>query len=254
MNTKIVFENHFSARVVEVLFPDGLNIKTEQDLLYIKNEWVKNLKSWHSPYTCLFDCSNFQINKELIPQFNKMIQFFSNFFMRKIIGFCESSSELPELNFEIIVGYDNAKAKTNLVKDKFAKKDLENFRSRILIDNDFNAHVIEVQFAIDTEINTKEDIGVLKDKLKNNLRQWHSPYSILINCVNCSFSQEAAEEFKIIEKFLKTFFCKQIIGYAPKVSKELYPFQTYRSRHLAAAELENNGLQSGAIANCSTRK
>ena len=57
-----------------------------------------------------------------------------------------------------------------------------------------------------------------------------------------------------MEKFLKSFFCKRIIGYAPKISKESYPFETFRSRHLAAAQLEHEGLQSGNVANCSTKK
>ncbi|MES2614205.1 MAG: hypothetical protein V4591_02195 [Bdellovibrionota bacterium] len=254
MTPQIVFENHFSARVVEIFFPEGFSIASEQDLVYLKEQWTKNLKSWHSPYTCLFDLRNFSIVPEMQGSFDKTVQFFSNFFMRKIIGFCDENSCPPKVNFEVIVGYDKAVLQTGLAKGAGLKRDLESLRSRIQIDNDFNAHVMEVQLLAETEFVTKEDILVLKDKMKNILRQWHTPYSVLFNCVNCSFAKEAYEEFLKFEKFLKAFFCKQILGYAPKMPKESYPFKMYRSRHLAAAELENSGIQSGAVANCSTKK
>ncbi len=254
MTQKIVFENHFALRVVEIFFPEGFSITSEQDIAYLKEEWTKNLKSWHSPYTCLFDLRKFTVADELKDSFLRTIKFFSNFFMRKIIGFCEEGDAYPELNFPVTVGYEKAAIEAGLAKGSGLKRDLENLRSRIQIDNDFNAHVMEIQFLAETELISKEDIHTLRDKVKNILRQWHTPYSILLNCVNCSFSPEAAQEFLKVEKFLKSFFCKEIIGYAPKMAKETYPFKVYRSRHLAAAELENNGLQSGSVANCSTRK
>lgn len=254
MGKIIQFENHFSARVVEVFFPEGFAISSHDDLAFLKAEWTKNLKSWHSPYTCLFDLRNFTLSPELKDPFEKMLKFFSNFYMRKIIGFCHENSLIPEVNFQVIVGYDNAVIETGLAKGAGLKRDLESLRSRIQIDNDFNAHVMEIQFAAPTDFNSKEDILIFKDKVKNILRQWHSPYSILINCVNCTFSEEAKEEFFKVEKFLKSFFCKEIIGYAPKIAKDTYPFKMFRSRHLAAATLENSGIQSGAAANCSTRK
>lgn len=254
MSQKIEFENHFSARVVEIFFPEGFSITTQEDLAYLKTAWTKNLKSWHSPYTCLFDLRNFNISEEMKPPFLKMLQLFSNFFMRKMIAFCDDKSNVPELNLQVIVGYENAVLETSLAKGAGLKRDLESLRSRIQIENDFNAHVMEIQFLAETELISKEDVQILKDKIKNILRQWHTPYNVLFNCINCSFSLEANEEFLKLEKFLKAFFCKQILGYAPKMLKETYPFKTYRSRHLAAAELENSGLQSGAVANCSTKK
>lgn len=251
---KIVFENHFSARVVEIFFPEGYSITSEQDITLLKTEWTKNLKSWHSPYTCLIDFRNFIVAEEMKTPFLKTLQFFSNFFMRKIIGFCDENSHPPTVHFEIIVGYEKAVLETGLAKGSGIKRNLEDLRSRIQIDNDFNSHVMEIQFLSETELLTKEDIHILKAKVTNILRQWHTPYSVLFNCVNCSFSKEAHEEFLKLEKFLKSFFCKQILGYAPKMPKESYPFSMFRSRHLAAAELENSGIQSGSVANCATRK
>jgi hypothetical protein len=205
-----------------------------------------------------------------------MIKFFENFFMRKIVGFCDENSSFGEIlssrglmplssrgltagsietfPFEVIVGYENAIATTGLSKQGRLTRNLDDLRSRISIDNDFNAHVMEINFLSDTHFETKEDVDILKSKLKNILRMWHSPYSILINCVNCTFSEQAKIEFASLERFLKGFFCKKILGYAPKADKQTYPFDMVRSRHLAAAQLENEGLQSGAVANCSTKK
>lgn len=254
MTQKIEFENHFSARVVEIIFPDGFKVTTPEELEELKAAWKANLKSWHSPYTCLFDLRNFTLSQNMQNEFQKVIKFFGNFFMRKIIGFCDESSPSSDFGFEIIAGYEKAAAAAGLSKEGKLSRNLEDLRSRISIDNDFNAHVMEINFLGDTHFETKEDVEILRSKLKNILRLWHSPYSILVNCVNCTFSEHAKEEFSKLEKFLKGFFCKKILGYAPKADKQTYPFEMVRSRHLAAAQLENEGLQSGAVANCSTKK
>ena len=162
MSNKIVFENHFSARVVEIFFPEGFSIVSEEDIVHLKTEWTKNLKSWHSPYTCLFDFRNFTVSPHLQASFLKMLQFFSNFFMRKIIGFCDENSQPPSVNFQIIVDYEKAVLETGLAKGAGIKRDLDSLRSRIQIDNDFNAHVMEIQFLSETELVSKEDIHILK--------------------------------------------------------------------------------------------
>jgi hypothetical protein len=254
MANEIEFENHFSARVIVIIFADGYKIHSEEDITNIKNAWTKNLKSWHSPYTCLFDLRNFQISPDMEKSFDKLINFFKNFFMRKIIGFYDENSIKINVKFETVIGIDNASSQTGLSRGKGFERNITDLRSKIQIDNDFNAHVMEINFLGDTEFLTSSDIAVLKSKLQNILMLWHTPYSVMLNCVNCTFSEEAKKEFSKTERFLKSFFCKAVIGYAPKANKESYPFPTFRSRHLAAASLENNGLESGEIANCSTRK
>ncbi|WP_186647577.1 hypothetical protein [Fluviispira vulneris] len=254
MNKKIEFENHFSARVLEIFFPEGYHIHSEEDISNLKNAWVANLKSWHSPYTCLFDLRDFHISQEQIPAFENMLKFFKNFFMRKIIGFYDDESKKPNLKIEIIFSYDEAIKHTGLARGRGVQKIKGDLRSAIQIDNDFNAHVMEINFAENVDFISAADVQILKAKLQNILMMWHTPYSVMFNCVNCTFSQEAYREFTKVERFLRGFFCKSIIGYAPKAEKESYPFITFRSRHLAAASLENSGIESGEVANCSTRK
>jgi hypothetical protein len=250
----VQFENHLSARVVEVHFPDGLKVTNKSDLADLKTAWSENLKKWHSPYTCLFDCRSFEVAPELRPDFERLIAFFKNFFMRTIIGFC-SEGQAPEWSpFEVVSGYDAAVARTGLARGAGLQRDLTDLRSRIQIDNDFNAHVMEISFLAETHLESAADVLTLRSKVQNILKMWHSPYSIIINCVNLTFTEAAAQEFVRFERFVKSFFCKSIIGYAPRGEKGTYPFQTFRSRHLAAAEHEHSGIQSGSVANCSTRK
>lgn len=252
---KVRFENHFSKRVMEVLFPEGCRLQSTEDLQWLKREWMGNLKHWHSPYTCIFDVRNLEIAEAQREPFEKLVKFFGNFFMKKVIGFSEeNANSISQYPFEVISGYENAIAKTGLARGGGLVRDLADLRSRIQIDNDFNAHVMEISFLADTHFESASDVQTLKSKLQNILRLWHSPYSVMFNCVNMTFSEEAKSAFVPLEKFLKSFFCKEIIGYAPKGAKESYPFVMYRSRHLAAATLENSGIASGAVANCSTRK
>lgn len=249
------FENHLTLRVMEVIFPNGFKIDNSTALQELKTAWTANLRMWHSPYTCLFDVRNLQISAEMKPEFDKAIKFFSGFFMRKIIGFANGESPQEGLwPFQVFANYQDAANETGLGREGGLKRDLSELRSRIQIDNDFNAHVMDISLLAETNFETKEDVVILQSKLRNILKQWHSPYSVLFNCVNVTFSPEAKNAFAQVERFLKNFFCKEIIGYAPKGEKGTYPFKMLRSRHLAAAELENNGLQSGAVANCSTRK
>ena len=250
----VQFENHMSARVVEVHFPDGLSVTNKADLAALKAAWAENLKKWHSPYTCLFDCRKMEVAPELRADFEKLVAFFKNFFMKTILGFC-NEGVLPEwCPFEVVPGYDAAVARTGLGRGAGLTRDLSDLRSRIQIDNDFNAHVMEISFLAETHLESVADIQTLRSKIQNILKMWHSPYSILINCVNLTFDDAAKQEFVRFEKFVKSFFCKEIIGYAPRGEKTTYPFTTFRSRHLAAAELEHSGIQSGSVANCSTRK
>lgn len=254
MTSKIEFENHFAAKVIEIQFPEGYTIQTTDDLMRLKQAWRDNLKMWHSPYTALIDLTRFSLNPDLAPKFEQLLKFFSSFFMRKIVGYHAENTEKPSVSFEVLEGYNAALERVGLVGKKPMERNIADLRQRISIENDFNAHVMEIGFLAETHFANADDVRVLQSKLRTILRLWHAPYSVLINCVNCTFAAEARAEFAKLERFLKAFFCKIIIGYAPKEAKDLYPFTTYRSRHLAAAELEHSGLQSGAVANCQTKK
>lgn len=253
MNKKIQFENHFNTRVIEILFPEGYEIKSLEDIQYLKKKWQENLKSWHTPYTCVFDLRQFDIDATFKNEFKKLIHFFQKFHMKKIIGFKNSQSNMSshDFDFELFDTYENALHQIGLTKGAGLKRNIENLRERIVIENDFQAHAMEISFLTETVLNTKSDIQILKSKIQTILRMWHTPYNILFNCVNLKFSTEAKENFLSLEKSLKSFFCKEIIGYAPCDEKTNYPFITYRSRHVAAGALSYVTAHSGDSARCS---
>jgi len=254
MQQQISFENHFAARVMEIHFPNGFVLRNAEDLEQLKASWRANLKSWHSPYTCLFDLRAFSLKPDMQQDFQRLIRFFEQFFMRKIVGFT-AGSDLPfDVPFAVEKSYESGLTAVGLSSSGRLLRSTEDLRGRISIDNDFSAHVMEIHFLSDVDFATASDVDILRSKLKNILRMWHTPYSILINCVNCTFSPEAFLEFQKLERFLKGFFCQRILGFAPKVEKSTYPFEVVRSRHLAAGQLEHQGLQSGSKANCASRK
>jgi hypothetical protein len=250
---KIKIENHLSEKVMEIVFPEGFKIASDADLQLLKSAWTFHLKRWHSPYTCLFDVRNFEVVAEKKADFEKLIKFFKNFFMRKIVGFGEEGVLREDLPFEVIGVYEEAIKKTGLSRGGGLTRDLTDFRSRIQVDNDFNAHVMEVSFLAETIFESADDVKILKSKLQNILMLWHTPYSVLFDCSRMKIEAPAKEEFARLEKFLKSFFCKGMVGYGPRLEKDSYPFPTYRARHLAAAQLEHSGLNAGDMANCSTR-
>lgn len=257
MQNAIRFENHFGPRVIEIFFDQGLKLLTQADLEELRSAWKANLKSWHSPYTCIFDCRNLEIAPELQSEFGRLIKFFGQFFMKKIVGF-GLDAETIDVNqkppFDVYATYDEALEQTGLGKNGGLTRDLSSLRSRIQIDNDFGAHVMEISFIAPSHFENAQDVMLLKDKVKNILRQWHTPYSVIININNLTISAEAQNAFAAFERFLKGFFCQQIIGYGINLDEtKSFPFKVYRSRHKAAAELEHQGLQSGNQANCSSR-
>ncbi len=255
MTQSIRFENHLAKRVVEVFFDDGFTIKGADDLSALKAAWTDNLKKWHSPYTCVFDCRNLEIQPCQAADFDRMIEFFKKFFMKKIIGFTSPEGKKDHsLPFEVFPDYETALAGTGLGRSGGLARDLGKLRDRIQVDNDFSAHVMEISFLAATTFENKEDLATLRDKLQNILVQWHTPYSVVFNVENCTFSSAAKTEFASLERFLRAFFCRALVGYGPVTDKEAYPFPVYRSRHKAVGTLENQGLQGGDTANCSTRR
>lgn len=253
-NKEISFENHFNLKVIEISFHSNFHIKSSNEILKLKKMWRENLQMWHSPYSCIIDVTNIYLDEALKSEFDAMIRFFKSFFMKKLFGYCTTGQKMDSyFSFVVFDSYAEARESVGLNRD-FRKKSKSGLRDEITIENDFNEHVMEISFDSPVIFQTKEDVESLRSKVKNMLRMWHTPYSVLINCQNCRISPDILKEFIALESFLKGFFCKRIIGYAPCESKEHYPFQTHRSRHLAVKELTHSGLSSGSKANCSTRK
>ena len=128
------------------------------------------------------------------------------------------------------------------------------FRSSIQLQNHFQQHTVEMSFSIPVVIDQKAQVQTLKSKLMNNLMQWHSKWSLLVDCANLEVAPVVHEDFEKMLATLRGFFLKQAVGYAPRIAKENYPFEVYRVRHRAAAVLEGEGNFSGDKADCKSRK
>ena len=84
------------------------------------------------------------------------------------------------------------------------------FRTAIQFENDFRQHVIELTFSDKVSITTTEQVVTLKEKLTNNLMQWHSKWSLLIDCTNLeNVDPKLEKDFERTFKFLRGFFMKK---------------------------------------------
>lgn len=257
MPRPIRFENHLSKRVIEIFFDEGFDIVSREDLDDLKNQWMANLKKWHSPYTCVLDCRRLKIDPSMQADFARLIDFFKKFFMKKIVGFSDGTAgaaDPSEYPFPVHRDYAAAIAETGLGREGGLGRDLTRLRDRIQIDSDFSAHVIEVSFLAPTAFETSDDVRTLREKIQNTLMQWHTPYSLVFNVENCRFNAEAKAAFAALERFVSGFFCQAIVGYGVSAEPEGFPFKVFRARHKAVGTLSHQGLQTGDSANCGSRR
>ena len=250
---QLEFESNYRDKILYIRFSEPVSIESKTDVLKWRAQWTDALKSWHSPYKAMIDLTNIQTiadTDEVKEAFAQMARFFKGFFLRKAAGFGKEFGDL--LPFETFSEEDQASQ--CLGKRERKKVKPGDFRSAIQFENDFRQHVIELTFSDKVSITTSEQVIELKDKLTNNLMQWHSKWSLLIDCTNLeTVSPELEKDFERMFKFLTGFFMKQVIGYSPAGKDSVYPFKVYRSRHKSVAILEGEGLTSGDDANCSSR-
>ena len=258
---KLEFESDYRAKILEMNFVERCKIITPDDVQMWKDQWTKALLSWHSPYKALINCSNLEVQcdhpevEEKVKQrLKQIVTFFEGFFLRKVAGYGFDQSKGHEiLPFNVYESIDEAKQALG-IRDPKSRNEYKDLRSQIHFDNHFKQHTIEVSFAQPVSLTSNEHLEVFKSKLLNNLMQWHTAWNLIIDCTNLEISREIHASFESMIKTMKGFFLKKVIGYSPKVDKELYPFLVYKARHKAAAALDSEGNFSGELANCSTRK
>lgn len=255
---KVFFESNYQSKILEMQFEPSSLISSTKDILAWRSQWTQALSSWHSPYKALVDCTNLKIHtsakdKDINKALELMMSFFKGLFLKKIAGFGYKQDQGHDLlPFKVHETLEDAQKDLGVREKKDRKFD--DFRSTIQFDNHFKQHVIELSFAGPVKLDSSEKIKVLKSKLLNNLMLWHSSWSLIVDCSNLEMDTSIHPAFEDLKRSLKGFFLKNIVGYAPKSSKDSYPFPAYRARHRAAAELESEGNFSGEDANCASRK
>jgi hypothetical protein len=252
---KLSFEHEFQQKIMTQCFQEPLEIKTVGDVNKWRTAWMQELKSWHSPYKLIIDARQLTIAPapEVHEALTRMFKFFEGLFLKSAIAFTDNESQLVGLPCEVVKTFEDAQLKAGVrgLRNPNAPVD---FRASIQIQNHFPQHVIEVSFSEDVDIKTKEQVLILKSKLTNNLMQWHSKWSLLIDCSRLTIAKDLDSEWQSMTKFLSGFFMKACVGYSPKVEQTDYPFKCFRARHKAVAGLEAEGMFMGNDAHCRTAK
>lgn len=251
----IEFEPDYQKKLLRMSFNAPYKIESIQDIAVLKTQWLEALKSWHSPYKALIDCNQLEIvpltggaQKALIH----LKPFFEGFFLKKAVCFSSHKQNLVDWPFLVVDSEEEACAELG-IRNPRQKTESTDLRSNIGFENHFQQHTVECSFHGPVVLNSAADVAVFKSKLMNNLMLWHSAWNLLIDCSNVRFEGGAADEFKRMLEGLKGFYLKKTIGYncSPKLN---FPFESFRSRHKAAAQLEFEGAFSGAEANCQSKK
>ncbi|SMF46495.1 hypothetical protein [Pseudobacteriovorax antillogorgiicola] len=254
---KLVFEHHYQQKYLEISFEEPLTIRSSDDIMELRQQWLAGLSSWHSPYKAIINGEGIRVDpdsnhQEIQDALERMAKLLSGFFLKKAVIYGLPNDDQALFPFEPAADKDEA-YKLAGVRDT-GPKVATDFRSAITLQNHFKQHVMELSFEAPVHIDSKDKVMALRSKITNNLMQWHSAWNLLIDCSKLEFSQDMEEEFNSMIRFFKGFFLKEILGYTPKEKGLFYPFKVYRSRHAAAGRLESEGHFSGEDANCQSRK
>lgn len=253
---KLRFEHDFQQKIMQQAFEEPYLLDSPQAVQKWRSTWMQELKSWHSPYKLIVDCTNLSViqSAEISDALSRMLRFFEGLFLKSIVGFGFDVQKGHEhLGFRVVATFEDAQREAGVRGLRSATAPAD-FRESIQFQNHFAQHVIEMSFSDDVVIDSKEKLQAIKSKLTNNLMQWHSKWSLLVDCSRARFSPNLQQDWPKLESFFKGFFMKAVIGYSPcDETRENYPFKTFRARHAAVAQLENEGHFMGNEAQCRTK-
>jgi hypothetical protein len=251
------FTSDYQSRVLQVSFPEGTTLASVKDIAAWKQQWLDALKSWHSPYKALIDLSHLQVvgpHDELKAELAKFFVFLKGFFLQRVVGFGALPAELRDFfPFTVHADLDEANKAVGLRQAKTPAGG-EDLRQQLHFDNHFPQRVIELTFTQPVCLDSKQKLEILKSKLLNVLMQWHSTWTLLIDCSQLEIPPEHHGEFSKVLDFFRGFFMQEILGYGTRQPKEAFPFPVYRARHIASAKVKSDVPLAGDTANCSTRK
>lgn len=253
---KLRFEHDFQQKIMQQVFEEPYLLDSGQAVQKWRTAWMQELKSWHSPYKLIVDCSKLAVvpSAETADALARMIRFFEGLFLKSITGFgFDATKGHDHLGFRVVNTFEEAQKEAGVRGLRSATAPAD-FRESIQFQNHFAQHVIEMSFSEDAVIDSLEKINAVKSKLTNNLMQWHSKWSLLIDCSRLNFDPNLASDWTKLEAYFKGFFMKAVVGYSPmEAARQNYPFKTYRARHAAVAQLENEGHFMGNEAQCRTK-
>ena len=251
----LIFEHNYQNKYLELSFAEPTVINTTDDILKLREAWLKGLSSWHSPYKAIIDLTQLTVGEDsekIQKAFVRMETLLKGFFLKKAVTFGGDKTTRSLLPFE---SFENREEAFDAAGIRAPKKAVAgDLRSALQIQNHFRQHVMEISLSESIVFSSVDQVQVLKAKITNNLMQWHSAWNLMFDCSNFEFTPEVHAEVERMLTFFRGFFLKDTLGYAPKTKEVSYPFKVYRSRHNAAGRLENEGNVSGEDANCQSRQ
>ena len=252
---KISFDSNYQRRFMKVQLLEPIIFNDDGQIKELRRQWLDALKGWHAPYKAVIDLSLWDCQDpplELKASFQRCFQVLHGLFLKSEAGFHPTDHEKLSSLLPFTVFKTEQEALDHLqIKIKKADTQPSTFRQTILVENHFRQQVIEVSF-LEPSVMTDVEVLVLKQKLFQNLNQWHSGWSLLVNCENLDMTEGSYQAWYSLETFLSGFFMRKVVGYGKKNS--LFPFRVVRVRHLAAMELDYDGQGSGEDSNCQTKK
>lgn len=252
---QLKIENEFQSRLMRQSFAAPTKIAVPADVQAWRTQWLGALGAWHSPYKVLVDATHLSVEDtpEVRQALELMLRFFKGFHLLKIAAFSAGENTgLTALPFAVCASEEAALGELGIRQAQ--KREPSDFRSTIQLSNHFPTHCIELAFTEPVVLQDKAQVAVLKSKMLNNLSQWHSKWSLLIDCANLHIDPAVDKDLELMFRALRGFFMKAVVGYSPASKDATYPFDVYRARHKAAAVLEGEGNFSGDKADCQSRR
>ena len=174
-------------------------------------------------------------------------------FLRKAVGYnWREGCNHELLPFAVLATEAEARQELGLRQQKRPRGD--DVRSQIILQNHFRQQVVELSFSVPFVLDDDNKLGILKSKLTNNLMQWHSHWSLLIDCSNFAIDAAYHQHFAELEIFLRRYFLQKIVGYHRQGKAQDFNFITFRAKHKAALQLERDTTIAGDEAHCRTRQ
>ena len=252
---KIDFNPDFQRKLLTQSFAVGSELRTVADVDSWREQWMAQLSSWHTPYKAMIDCQNLRVaiaatdTETLRTALTQMHTFFQKFFLRKV-ACCNVATEHQVLPFTQFATTKEAYEFLGLRQPRSGGS--TDLRGQVILQNHFQQQVVELGFSQDFCLDTEDKYLILKSKLSNNLAQWHTHWSLLIDCTNFSVSSNYCDKFDALIDFLRRYFLRKVVGYQGRQAG--FSFQVFRSKHRAALALESaDTSKSGDEAHCRSR-
>lgn len=241
------FERDIQSKLLTVIFEPGSVLATVDDIEQFRAAWTQELRAWHTPYKAIVDARGLvavSSSESVVDAGRRMARFLSGFFLRKavVVGTPEQQDYLVYLPFPVFVDEDAARQDLGVRAKGPLPVGARDLRAMIRVENHFGERIVEIatQSGEKVSLETVEDIEVLRSKLTNNLSQWHSAWSLLIDVDTIDVGTAAPRaEWERMVRFFRGFFLTQIAGYGRVQDEEIVPFKVFRTRHAALAALKD---------------